>query len=327
MPELLGIPPEKVYDERLYRALDKLLPHKKALEKHLKNRLGSMFGLNYDLLLYDVTSTYFEGQCQGNPMAQRGYSRDKRSDCKQICIGLVVSKCGMPLGYEVFEGNRNDVKTWQEIVTKMEACYGKADRIWCGDRGMMSKENLEFRQYSCETAADASEARHYLNTFEFHLVISDIKMPGESGLDLVRFALSEYPDLAAIILTGINDFNLVKSAIDTGIYDYITKPIDQNRVIISVANALHRRMLKIENQNHRLELEKLVEKRTTALKQAISDLEKSQKDLRKNEHNFRSFLDTSKDAVYMVTTDQTPSYKQSSCQGAIHTWSESPIQN
>lgn len=146
MPELLGIPPEKVYDERLYRALDKLLPHKKALEKHLKERLGSMFGLKYDLLLYDVTSTYFEGQCQGNPMAQRGYSRDKRSDCKQVCIGLVVSKCGMPLGYEVFEGNKNDVKTWQEIVTKMETYYGKADRIWCGDRGMMSKENIEFMQ-------------------------------------------------------------------------------------------------------------------------------------------------------------------------------------
>ena len=146
MPELLGIPPEKVYDERLYRALDKLLPHKKVLEKHLKDRLGSIFGLKYDLLLYDVTSTYFEGQCQSNPMAQRGYSRDKRSDCKQVCIGLVVSKCGMPLGYEVFEGNKNDVKTWQEIVTKMEACYGKADRIWCGDRGMMSKDNLEFMQ-------------------------------------------------------------------------------------------------------------------------------------------------------------------------------------
>ena len=144
MPELLGIPSEKVYDERLYRALDKLLPHKKAMEKHFKDRLGSVFDLKYDLLLYDVTSTYFEGQCQGNSMAQRGYSRDKRSDCKQVCIGLVVSKCGMPLGYEVFEGNKNDVKTWQDIVTKMEAYYGKADRIWCGDRGMMSKENIEF---------------------------------------------------------------------------------------------------------------------------------------------------------------------------------------
>ena len=146
LSELLGIPAEKVYDERLYRALDKLLPHKNALEKHLKDPLGTLFDLKYDLLLYDVTSTYFEGQWQSNPMAQRGYSRDKRSDCKQVCIGLVVTKCGMPLGHEVFEGNTHDVKTWQEMVATMEARYGKADRIWCGDRGMMSKENLEFMQ-------------------------------------------------------------------------------------------------------------------------------------------------------------------------------------
>jgi hypothetical protein len=109
MPELLGIPVDKINEQRLYRALDKLLPHKEALETHLKKRLGSLFDLEYDLLLYDVTSTYFEGQCESNPMAQRGYSRDNRSDCKQVCIGLVVSKCGMPLGYEVFEGNRNDI--------------------------------------------------------------------------------------------------------------------------------------------------------------------------------------------------------------------------
>ena len=153
MPELLGIPVDKINEQRLYRALDKLLPHKEALETHLKNRLGSLFDLKYDLLLYDVTSTYFEGQCESNPMAQRGYSRDNRSDCKQVCIGLVVSKCGMPLGYEVFEGNRNDVKTLQEIVTKMEARYGKADRIWCGDRGMMSKDNIEFME---------SENRRYI---------------------------------------------------------------------------------------------------------------------------------------------------------------------
>jgi transposase len=146
LPDLLGIPAGKVYDQRLYRALDKLLPHKEALEKHLKDRLGTLFDLKYDLLLYDVTSTYFEGECQANPMAQRGYSRDKRPDCKQVCIGLVVSKCGMPLGYEVFAGNRNDVKTWQTIVTTMESRYGKADRIWCGDRGMMSQENLAFMQ-------------------------------------------------------------------------------------------------------------------------------------------------------------------------------------
>jgi len=144
MNELVGLPPEKVYDERLYRALDALLPHKEELEKHLKNRLGELFGLKYDLLLYDVTSTYFEGEAKGNPLAQRGYSRDNRSDCKQVCIGLVVSQCGMPLGYEVFEGNRTDVTTVEEIVETMERRYGKADRIWVGDRGMMSKKNIEF---------------------------------------------------------------------------------------------------------------------------------------------------------------------------------------
>jgi transposase len=153
LAELLGIPSAKVNEQRLYRALDRLLPHKESLEKHLKNRLGDLFGLEYDLLLYDVTSTYFEGECMANPKAQRGHSRDKRSDCKQICIGLVVSKCGMPLGYEIFAGNRHDVKTWQEIVTTMEMRYGKADRIWCGDRGMMSKENIEFME---------SENRRYI---------------------------------------------------------------------------------------------------------------------------------------------------------------------
>jgi hypothetical protein len=101
LSDILGVPEKKVNESRLYRTLDALLPHKEALEVHLKNRLGELFNLEYDLLLYDVTSTYFEGQAAANPLAQRGYSRDQRSDCKQICIGLVVSRCGMPLGYEV----------------------------------------------------------------------------------------------------------------------------------------------------------------------------------------------------------------------------------
>ena len=146
LPELLGVPADKINHHRLYRALDQILPHKEALEKHLKNRLGTLFDLDYDLLLYDVTSTYFEGLCAGNPQAQRGYSRDQRGDCKQVCIGLVVTRDGIPLGYEVFDGNRNDVTTWQEIVTTMEQRYGRANRIWCGDRGMMSKANMEFME-------------------------------------------------------------------------------------------------------------------------------------------------------------------------------------
>jgi transposase len=141
---LLGIPAEKVNEDRLYRALDKLLPHKDALQVHLKNRLGELFDLKYDLLLYDVTSTCFEGQCQANPLAQRGYSRDQRFDCKQVCIALVVSRCGMPIGYELFAGNRSDVTTVEEIVTTMEDRYGKSDRIWVMDRGMSSADNIEF---------------------------------------------------------------------------------------------------------------------------------------------------------------------------------------
>jgi len=148
LSDLLGIPAEKVNEQRLYRALDALLPHKEALEVFLKNRLGTLFGLEYDLLLYDVTSTYFEGQAMANPLAKRGYSRDHRPDCKQVCIGLVVTKCGMPLGYEVFAGNRVDVTTLEEIVTTMERRYGRADRIWVGDRGMVSADNIAFLKQS-----------------------------------------------------------------------------------------------------------------------------------------------------------------------------------
>ena len=144
LADLLGVPADRVDDNRLYRALDKLLPSKEALEVHLKNRLGDLFQIEYDLLLYDVTSTYFEGQAKSNPLAQRGYSRDQRSDCKQVCIGLVVSRCGLPLGYEIFAGNTADVTTVEEIVETMERRYGKSERIWVMDRGMVSEENLDF---------------------------------------------------------------------------------------------------------------------------------------------------------------------------------------
>jgi transposase len=144
LADLLGVAPEKINDDRLYRALDELLPHKEKLEAHVKQRLGELFDLKYDLLLYDMTSTYFEGQADGNPLAQRGYSRDQRSDCKQVCIALVVSRCGMPLGYELFAGNKADVTTVQEIVTTMEKRYGQADRIWVMDRGMVSEANIQF---------------------------------------------------------------------------------------------------------------------------------------------------------------------------------------
>jgi transposase len=144
--DLLDIAEEKVNDDRLYRALDHLLPHKDRLEAQVKERLGSLFGLEYDLLLYDVTSTYFEGLAQANPLAQRGYSRDHRPDCKQVCTGLVVSREGYPLGYEVFAGNTNDSTTVQHIVERMEARYGQRGRIWVLDRGMVSDANLAWLQ-------------------------------------------------------------------------------------------------------------------------------------------------------------------------------------
>ena len=144
MSELLGVPSDKVNDDRLYRALDQLLPHKEGLEKHLKQKLGELFPMNYDLLLYDVTSTYFEGEASRNESAQRGYSRDHRPDCKQVNIALVVSRCGMPIGYEVFEGNRHDSQTVQQVVDHVEKIYGRADRIWVMDRGMVSQDNVEY---------------------------------------------------------------------------------------------------------------------------------------------------------------------------------------
>jgi transposase len=146
LEDLLGVPAERVNDDRLYRALDRLLPHKEAIEQHLVKRLGELFDLSYDLLLYDVTSTYFEGLAARNPLAQRGHSRDHRPDCKQVCIALVVTRDGMPLGYEVFPGNRVDVTTVEEIVEAMEARYGIANRVWVMDRGMSSAENVAWLQ-------------------------------------------------------------------------------------------------------------------------------------------------------------------------------------
>ena len=142
LEDLLGVSADLINDDRLYRALDEVLPHKEALERHLRQRFGELFNVEYDLLLYDVTSTYFEGEAKKNELAQRGYSRDHRPDCKQVCIALVVTREGLPLGYEVFAGNRTDVTTVEEIVSTMEARHGKASRVWVMDRGMCSEDNL-----------------------------------------------------------------------------------------------------------------------------------------------------------------------------------------
>lgn len=169
LAELLGVPAEKVNEDRLYRTLDRILPHKTALEKHLHERLGELFQFDYDLLLYDVTSTYFEGEAAANPQARRGYSRDHRPDCKQVNIAMVVSRGGLPLGYEVFAGNRSDVTTVEEMVAAMEQKYGRANRIWVMDRGMVSAENVEFLQRG-ERRYILGTAKSMLRKFEQQLL-------------------------------------------------------------------------------------------------------------------------------------------------------------
>ena len=156
LEDLLGVCTENIYDERLYRALDRLLPHKEAMEQHLVKRLGELFEIDYDLLLYDVTSTYFEGVADPE-IAQRGYSRDHRPDCVQVNIALVVTREGMPLGYEIFSGNTTDVSTVKQIVESMENRFGKVNRVWVMDRGMVSAENIAWlnttkRRYVIGTA-------------------------------------------------------------------------------------------------------------------------------------------------------------------------------
>jgi transposase len=140
--DLLQLGDEDVNKDRLYRGLDRLLAHKTALEAHLSQRCGELFGIQNEVLLYDVTSTYFEGQALANPQAQRGYSRDHRPDCKQVCIALVVTFDGFPLGYEMFAGNTHDSRTLPTIVATMEARHGVVGRVWIADRGMASAANL-----------------------------------------------------------------------------------------------------------------------------------------------------------------------------------------
>ena len=142
LADLLQLDDALLNKDRLYRALDRLLVHKAAIEAHLSRRAGELFALDNEVLLYDVTSTYFEGEAELNPLAQRGYSRDHRGDRKQVLIALVVTFDGFPLGYEVFAGNMHDSKTLQTIVAAMEARHGTMGRVWIADRGMASRENL-----------------------------------------------------------------------------------------------------------------------------------------------------------------------------------------
>src|SRR5262245_14347761 len=143
LDDLLGIAEGNVNDTRLYRCLDRLIEHKTKLERHLRQRYGELFATTFDVLLYDLTSSYVEGQAEKNPMMRRGYSRDHRPDCKQVVIALIVNEEGFPLSYETFDGNRADVTTLEVVIRMVERKYGKARRVWIFDRGIISEDNLK----------------------------------------------------------------------------------------------------------------------------------------------------------------------------------------
>jgi Transposase DDE domain len=181
----LGVADEKVHEDRRDRALDTLLPHKKALEKLRQERLGERFDLDYDLLLYDIASTDFEGPAEGNPQAQRGYSRDHRPDGKPVKIALGVSRCGMPLGYEGFAGNRHDATTLEERVAHREELYGRAGRVWIMDRGLASEKNVRFLRAGGGRSI-LGTAKNSLRKFERERRSEDWKQ-GQEGLEVRLF--------------------------------------------------------------------------------------------------------------------------------------------
>jgi hypothetical protein len=148
LEELLGVPDSAVTKDRLYRTLDRLLRAHEPIENDLKDRLGTLFQLDYDLLLYDLTSTYFEGLAEENDLARRGYSRDHRPDCKQIVLALIVTREGFPLAHITFAGNTQDVETVETIVKRVETRFGRTQRIWVMDRGMISKDTLKLMNQS-----------------------------------------------------------------------------------------------------------------------------------------------------------------------------------
>src|ERR1051326_2320376 len=190
LEDLLGVSFSQVNDARLYRGLDVLHAHKERLCTHLLEKYRDWFGVQFEFLLYDVTSTYFEGQALGNKKAARGYSRDHRPDCKQVNIGLVVTPDGLPVGYEIFAGNTADVTTVEDMVERMEAKYGQAKRIWVMDRGLISEDNIEFLR--------AREARYIVGTpksqlkrFEGHLLEKQNWAQVQAGVEV---KLVSHPD-------------------------------------------------------------------------------------------------------------------------------------
>jgi len=174
LEDLLHIEKGKINDTRLYRCLDHLLPLKTQIEQHLKQRYGELFQAEFDVLLYDLTSTYVEGMAEENSMMKRGYSRDHRPDCEQLVLALIVNPEGFPFSYELFDGNRADVTTLKTILRTVERKHGKARRVWIFDRGVVSEENLAtVRQHGGQYLVGTSRSK--LKQFEAELLKDDFE--------------------------------------------------------------------------------------------------------------------------------------------------------
>ena len=160
------------HKDRLYRCLDRIVEHKTELEQHLAAKWKDLFGASFDIILYDLTSTYFEGSAEGVAKAKRGYSRDHRPDCKQLVIALVVTVEGFPLTYEIFDGNKIDSTTLKHIVEAVEGKHGKARRVWVFDRGITTEDNLQWlrERGACYLVGTP---KPQLKAFEQHLTETD----------------------------------------------------------------------------------------------------------------------------------------------------------
>jgi len=184
LEDLLGVPDAAVTKDRLYRTLDRLRLAQTAIENDLQQRFAGLFQLDYDLLLYDLTSSYFEGLAEENDLARRGYSRDHRSDCQQIVLALVVTREGFPLAHFTLAGNAKDVQTVRRVVGEVEARFGTSQRVWVMDRGMISDDTLAFlnepgRRYLLATR------RHELTLFQAELAQPGWKrMPDHPGVEV-----------------------------------------------------------------------------------------------------------------------------------------------
>jgi transposase len=167
MDVLLGQDFQVAEKDRLYRCLDRVLPRKQELFVHLQQRWKDLFEAEFDLLLYDLTSTYVEGEAEQNPKAKYGYSRDGKPNCKQVVIALVMTPRGLPMAYEVMDGNTSDKSTLRGFLDKIEGMYGKARRIWLMDRGIPTEAILtEMRSSRQETFYLVGTSRAKVKKYE-----------------------------------------------------------------------------------------------------------------------------------------------------------------